>query len=295
MSNNDSNQQNEAGPREMEAAGLCARTAAKPQNARKGKIARLPLAVRTELNQRLRDGEKGAGLLRWLNGLPEVKQAMREHFAGAELHKVNLARWRGGGYEDWLAEEQTKEAAAALAHRAAALEGVSLAALTQNMALVTIARLAVELRRIEAMEDDEARFKCLRDLLWGVIFMRRSEAESERLKRELERKAGFRLSQEELEKQVWLWAAVPENKESLRRRLFMSKEEKEAAMDQILTDDASYWLADEAYILAHGGKLGAKIPEEFTQAMNAKKLEEPQQEPCPARLPEPRHPAAGSR
>jgi hypothetical protein len=163
------------------------------------------------------------------------------------------------------------------------------------MAFVTIARLAVELRRIESMEDDAARFKCPRDIMWGVIFLQRREAESERLKREQERRAGFRLPQEELGKQFWLWAEVPENKESLRRSLFMSDAEKEAAIDHILSDDGSFWAADEEYIRSIGGKLWAKIPEELLQAMNAKKLEALQQEPCPVRLPELRHLAAGSR
>lgn len=263
-----------------------------PQNVRNGKIARLPVAIRTELNQRLHNGETGRDALAWLNGLPEVKQVMKDNFAGAELNEVNLSRWRDGGCEDWLAEERTREAACALANRAAALEGMSLGTLTQNMALVTLARLAVELRRIESMEDDATRFKCLRDLMWGVIFMQRGEAEAERSKREQERKAGFRLPQEELEKQFWLWAEVPENKESVRRRLFMTDAEKEAAIDHILRDDSSFWLADEEYIKSVGGKLGAKLPEEF---LKAKAPEEPQKEACPARLPEPRHPAAGSR
>jgi hypothetical protein len=47
----------------------------------------------------------------------------------------------------------------------APLEGFSIGTLTQNMALVTIVRLAVELRHIESVQDDVARFKCLRDLL----------------------------------------------------------------------------------------------------------------------------------
>jgi hypothetical protein len=37
---------------------------------RTGKIARLPLAIRWQLNQRLQHGEVGASLLRWLNSLP---------------------------------------------------------------------------------------------------------------------------------------------------------------------------------------------------------------------------------
>jgi hypothetical protein len=125
--------------------------------------------------------------------------------------------------------------------------------LTQNMALVTMAQLGVEMRRIQSMPDDDARFKCLREILWAVIFLQRNTAEAERLKQAERRKAGYRLSDEELEKQFWLWASDPEHKESIHRRLFMSKEEKQAAIDHILADDSDYWQADEAYIKSIGG------------------------------------------
>src|SRR6266568_3205109 len=38
----------------------------------KGKIARLPLAIREQLNRRLQDGEIGRDLVVWLNSAPEV-------------------------------------------------------------------------------------------------------------------------------------------------------------------------------------------------------------------------------
>jgi len=41
---------------------------------RNGKIARLPMAVREELNLRMEQGVEGAGLLAWLNGLPKPKE-----------------------------------------------------------------------------------------------------------------------------------------------------------------------------------------------------------------------------
>ncbi len=48
-----------------------------------GKIARLPLAVRQQLNQRLQNGELAQDLLSWLNRLPEV-QAMKNSSAFAK-------------------------------------------------------------------------------------------------------------------------------------------------------------------------------------------------------------------
>ncbi|MGO8696966.1 MAG: hypothetical protein ACLQVY_04515 [Limisphaerales bacterium] len=50
---------------------------------RNGKIARLPLAIRQQLNQRLQNGELAQDLLSWLNHLPEV-QAKRNSSAFAK-------------------------------------------------------------------------------------------------------------------------------------------------------------------------------------------------------------------
>jgi hypothetical protein len=203
------------------------------------------------------------------------------------------SRWRKSGYKDWLAEERTREAYGAITQQAAVLEGVSMEEFTQKMARVVLARLAVELHRIESTNDDGERFKCLRDIMWGVISMKREAAESGRLKREQARKAGFLLPEEEIEKQFWLWAADPENKERVRRRLFMTKEQKEAAIDELLAPDAHCWAADEEYIRSIGGKLGATLPEEL---FRRKEPQEPEKKPCSAKIPEAtHHPAAPTR
>ena len=291
MITNESNLPQEIEPQEIGAAEVCPPSDAHAQRERTGKIARLPLAVRTELNERMRNGEGRADLAAWLNSLPEVQQVMKDHFAGVEVLEINISRWRQGGYQDWLAEERTQEGVAKLNRRADALKGSTLNDLTHNMALVTVARLAVELGRIESMEDDEARFKSLRDIVWAVIFMQRNAAEAERMKQEERRKAGYRLPEKELEKQFWLWAAEPEHKESIHRRLFMSKEEKQAAIDHILADNSSYWEADEAYIKSIGGTLGGERPEQLrkmAEEARAKWLEGLQQEAPPAAAPGPK-------
>ncbi|MBU4459720.1 MAG: hypothetical protein KJ579_04060 [Verrucomicrobia bacterium] len=73
--------------------------------ARKGKIARLPLSIRLELNRRMRDGQKYPTLCRWLNGLPEAEGALSRDFAQWAVTPQNLSEWRAGGYADWLKDE----------------------------------------------------------------------------------------------------------------------------------------------------------------------------------------------
>ena len=76
---------------------------------RRGKIARLPHAVRGELNLRLHDGESGRGLVLWLNELPEVKAALKREFDGIAITEQNLSDWRLGGFRDWVAKSEAEE------------------------------------------------------------------------------------------------------------------------------------------------------------------------------------------
>lgn len=76
-----------------------------PTVTHKGKIARLPYAIRTELNTRLRDGQTGPEILAWLNDLPAVRKRMGELFSGKAVSLQNLSEWRRGGYREWLTSQ----------------------------------------------------------------------------------------------------------------------------------------------------------------------------------------------
>jgi hypothetical protein len=80
-----------------------------------GKIARLPRAIRDELNRRMDDGQTGKELLPWLNGLPEVQKLLAEQFAGRPIIKQNLCEWRAGGHRAWQARQETLTQARELA------------------------------------------------------------------------------------------------------------------------------------------------------------------------------------
>ena len=67
---------------------------------RNGKIARLPLAIRQQLNLRLQNGELAQDLLSWLNQLPEVQVILAAHFAAKPIDESNLSHWKQGGYLD---------------------------------------------------------------------------------------------------------------------------------------------------------------------------------------------------
>ena len=75
-------------------------------SARQGKIARLPFAIREELNRRILDGQSGRVILRWLNADPAVKKLLPEDAEGLNVTDSNLTSWRQGGYEDWRKQRE---------------------------------------------------------------------------------------------------------------------------------------------------------------------------------------------
>ncbi len=75
---------------------------------RKGKIARLPFAIREQVNQRLLDNENGPRIIAWINGQCELK-------GSAAINDGNLSEWRAGGFADWLEKRDKVERTKALA------------------------------------------------------------------------------------------------------------------------------------------------------------------------------------
>lgn len=84
-------------------------TPADPDRALLGKIARLPEDIRNQLNQRLLDGQAGAEVLPWLNGLPRVKQILAARFDGVPVNHENLSNWRHSGFQRWLDDRASLE------------------------------------------------------------------------------------------------------------------------------------------------------------------------------------------
>src|SRR5687768_2898739 len=70
---------------------------------RRSKIARLPKAIRHELNLMLEEGASSKDIRKWL--------ASKGH---PNFNDNNVFHWRRGGYQDWRLEEERKYEADAL-------------------------------------------------------------------------------------------------------------------------------------------------------------------------------------
>ena len=133
-------------------------------NTRHGKIARLPLAIREQLNRRLQNGELSPALLPWLNQLPEVNSVLTEFFAGQPISRQNLSEWRQGGYRDWLKCQERELRIRQIAEDGTSLKKQECAEdLFENFARIAVAELSVDMDELAELEGDE-RWKRLRGL-----------------------------------------------------------------------------------------------------------------------------------
>ena len=76
-----------------------------------GKIGRLPVNVREQLNRRLYNGENGRTFTAWLNSQPQAQAVIAAEFDGKPIRGQNLSEWRKTGYAKWLRQREALEMA----------------------------------------------------------------------------------------------------------------------------------------------------------------------------------------
>jgi hypothetical protein len=156
-----------------------------------GKIARLPLDIREQLNRRLQDGEIGKDLVVWLNSVPEVQAVLKAEFGDRPVNEPNLSDWKTGGYQDWLVHQDTMAQVSLLVASAKALGGASPMPLTELLANCLAARYVVELGRLMANGNGGGDLEMLRKICRDVLALRRLDLAGQRLR--IEREAADRL------------------------------------------------------------------------------------------------------
>lgn len=153
---------------------------------RTGKIARLPRAVRQELNRRLQNSEQGKKLVAWLNALPEVQAIVAAEFGGKAIREQNLSEWKQGGYRDWQAQQEALEIAGRLGEDAAEWDAEGRAPLTDTLTHWLAARYAVATRRLAETGGREG-WRLFREMCGDVVELRKGDHSAERLRIERER------------------------------------------------------------------------------------------------------------
>lgn len=153
--------------------------------ARTGKIARLPLRVREELNTRLRDNESGQTILAWVNELPVCREILERSFGGLAISDANLSEWRSGGFAEWMDEQSQIDEVKMLSEfslRAAKAAGGNL---TQGLLAVNAGKIqkALEqfwkgLHEVDDAEDANSKDQALTRLLTALSTIRGLELDT---------------------------------------------------------------------------------------------------------------------
>jgi len=128
--------------------------------ARTGKIARLPDALREQLNQRLINGARAKDLVAWLNNIPEVKAILAEFFGGKPIREQNISEWRAGGYQDWLENSESRLRVLKIAAEQEALSGDrGRDVIERHTEFVLAAELAEKLESLHKIKNGDTRWR----------------------------------------------------------------------------------------------------------------------------------------
>jgi len=146
----------------------------------KGKIGRLPKALREEVNRRLDDNEKGRSIIVWLNSLPQVRYLTVAQFHGVSITENNLYQWRRHGYQTWLRRREALAAAMSAASAGHQAGGPSFRESTANLAVVHYLIAVREL--VESQAEGKSAIKLLRQFCRDLVALRRGDYTSARLK-----------------------------------------------------------------------------------------------------------------
>jgi len=147
---------------------------------RHGKIARLPHKLREELNQRLRDGQGGKPLLRWLNDQDEVYPS---------INAQNLTEWRQGGYLEWLARQEQCEMVWRFAEEAQSLEAASQGVrISQCLSIQAAVQLILVFKTLLAQPaEPRQHFEDLQRLIRSLALLRREDTKAQHVQFEADK------------------------------------------------------------------------------------------------------------
>ena len=150
---------------------------------RRGKIARLPNAIREQINLRLENGEEGKKIAEWLNTLPEVITLLAAEFDGQRINDNNLSNWKLGGYREWEEQQAALETILQFQSEAVQLSQAGGPQVIEQLALCLTARLATALRPSSAGSEDPAqRMEQLRRLRRDIVALRKGDHDEQWVK-----------------------------------------------------------------------------------------------------------------
>jgi len=196
-----------------------------------GKIARLPREHREQLNRRLRNGEPGKGIVKWLNALPEVQNILAAEFAGHPVREQNLSEWKQHGYREWLVHQEVQESLGETVAEGEELKSRLGEAVTEKLVGWMIPNFVAEARvKLAAAKNPDERWSVWQAFCVNLVPLQRVKYYTDRLKLEKERlEVTRRLTKEQKDEEFKEWLQRPDIKAKLHPKV-----ERDRAVRRVL-------------------------------------------------------------
>ncbi|HWB02738.1 MAG TPA: hypothetical protein VG796_06905 [Verrucomicrobiales bacterium] len=153
----------------------------------RGKIGRLPWALREEVNIRIQNGADGRSIVEWLNARPEMQAVIRKYFDGRPLNEQNLTDWRKTGYAKWLSRKETMHKLRDVAEESREAQEAG-GEIADHASRLIAGHYAVNLSEWNGDPEDPAfaRLRELAEITREIVALQRGEHSAARLKMERE-------------------------------------------------------------------------------------------------------------
>ena len=197
-----------------------------------GKLSRLPLHLRDQLNLRLANGETDKTLLPWVNSLPELKAIIKDYFDGEPVSEQNLSDYRRHSFRKW----EMRQAALAFSAEAQAelppssQEQLPVQPIVNQLVHWISLRFAAAAHNSTIPEDPETELRQIRQFLADILALRRGDLSAQRIHLEQQRLSIEQSKNKDtLETLFWEWTKRPD----VQARLFPYRDPDQIRRDTV--------------------------------------------------------------
>ena len=156
--------------------------------ARNGKIARLPYALRMQVNERLENGLPGIQIVKWLNKQWEAQKVLENYFGKSPISEQNLTEWKLGGFLEWQKRREAMEVTRELADQVEETAESAGGPLSDKVAALLTMKYLEMVKALNAVSGARPEdWKRIRELCSDLVALRKGDHSAARIRHEQQR------------------------------------------------------------------------------------------------------------
>jgi len=156
--------------------------------ARNGKIARLPYALRMQVNERLENGLPGIEIVKWLNKQWEAQQVLANYFGKSPISEQNLTEWKLGGFLEWQKRREAMEVTRELADQVEETAESAGGPLSDKVAALLTMKYLDMVKALNAVSGAKPEdWQRIRELCSDLVALRKGDHSAARIRHEQQR------------------------------------------------------------------------------------------------------------